>query len=263
MQLKQQNSVGIQVANVPKKEMDLYNANLTEKKLKDFGTKEDLLLMNSLIIRWAKYIGVTVPEASELNMLSNFIKENFATLNASDIKECISLLVTDKLDTDAEPYGKLSPIYVSKVFKAYQIYKSEVFSKIRVKIQKQVELDAPKPTNEQRVANFKILLKQAKETVSQNEYFNDFGDLVYSFIKKNKLVFMPDLVEEAMKFANESFLKKAQGQSLKNVINGAKFTHFDKDALVKGFAREYVANFWLKNTDVLQVAKGVTFEMIE
>jgi hypothetical protein len=75
---KQLNLVGITLPNTTKKEIALFRANETEKKLKDYSTKDDLLLMNSLLLRWANYLGIKKPEATDLNTLANFIKENFS-----------------------------------------------------------------------------------------------------------------------------------------------------------------------------------------
>jgi hypothetical protein len=55
---------------VTSKEISIYNSHITDKKLKEFSTKEDLMLMNSLIVRWANYVGVETPEASQINMLA-------------------------------------------------------------------------------------------------------------------------------------------------------------------------------------------------
>jgi hypothetical protein len=91
---KQQNSVSTisTLANTNSKEISIYNAYVTDKRLKDFSTKEDLMLINSLIVRWANYVGIATTEATEINMLANFIKEHFSNFNAYDLKECINLL---------------------------------------------------------------------------------------------------------------------------------------------------------------------------
>ena len=111
---KQQNSLSINkiLPNTNSKEISLYNAYITEKRLKDFSTKEDIFLVNSLIVRWANYVGIATPDSTELVMLYEFIKEHFPSFNAFDLKECINLIATQSLDTDAEHYGKLSPIYI-------------------------------------------------------------------------------------------------------------------------------------------------------
>ena len=166
---KQQNSVSIvsTLPNTTYKEISIYNAYQNDKKLKEFSSKEDLMLMNSLIVRWANYVGVDTPEASQLNMLSNFIKEHFPSFNAFDIKECIGMLASQSLETDAEHYGKISPIYVSKVLKAYQEYKSEVVFKVRGNIEKIKETEVKPIPNEERIDNFKKLLTIAKKEIEQ------------------------------------------------------------------------------------------------
>ena len=64
---KQQNSVSITnvLPNTTSKEISIYNAHVTDKRLREFSTKEDLMLMNSLIVRWATYVGVDTPEATQ------------------------------------------------------------------------------------------------------------------------------------------------------------------------------------------------------
>lgn len=123
---KQQNSVGIikTLPNTSSKNIQIYNAYKTAKQLQDFSSKEDLLLLSSLILRWAQYVGAKQPDAKEVNTFANFIKESFPKFNAYDIQECITLLVQEKLDTDANTYGSMSIIYISKVLKSYQSYRS-------------------------------------------------------------------------------------------------------------------------------------------
>jgi hypothetical protein len=129
---KQQSSVGIvkvnlsELKNISKNDITLYNSNLNSKKFKDYSTEKDLLLMNALITKWAKYIGVKIPDAIDMNSLAKFIKESFPNFNDYDLNECITLLVNGKLNTDAESYGGLSPMYCSKVLHAYQDYKSKI-----------------------------------------------------------------------------------------------------------------------------------------
>ena len=224
---KQQNSVSIvsTLPNTTSKEILIYNAYLTDKKLKEFSTKEDLMLLNSLLVRWANYVGVETPEASQLNMLSNFIKEHFPTFNATDIKECINLLANQTLDTDAEHYGKISPIYVSKVLKAYQEHKNNIVFKVRDNIQKLKEAEVVPMPDEERIANFKKLLTIAKDENNQGLTYIDAGDSLYNFIKYNRL--MPitknnldqSLIDEALEYGNKLYIelrKKAENYEYNN-----------------------------------------------
>jgi hypothetical protein len=140
--------------NTTSKELNIYNAHTISKRLKDFSTKDDLLLINSLLTRWANFVGIETPQAVELNTLANFIKEHFPSFNAYDLKECISLITLGELKTDAEPYGKLSPIYISKVLKAYQEHKMEIVFKVRQSLEKVKETEVKPISNTDRIENF-------------------------------------------------------------------------------------------------------------
>jgi hypothetical protein len=265
---KQQNSVGIikSLPNTTSKEINLYNAYQTHKKIKDFSTKEELLLISSLILRWASYVGIKKPEPSEINTIANFLKENFPNFNAYDVSECINLLVNGTLNTDAEHYGSLSVIYVSKVMKSYQTYRGEIVFKVREKLQKIEQEKVIVPSDSERVKNFKELLLMAKEKVSNNEMYDDFGDVLYYFFWKNNLVEKPmpeNLVKEAIAYGEEKFRYKAQMGALKSVINGVGFTKLVKEDIVKKSAREYTINLWLKNSDINVILKKLSIEMIK
>ena len=268
---KQQNSVSIvsTLPNTTSKEISIYNAYLTDKKLKDFSTKEDLMLMNSLIVRWASYVGVDTPEASQLNMLSNFIKEHFPSFNAYDLKECIGMLASQSLETDAEHYGKISPIYVSKVLKAYQEHKNDVVFKVRGNIEKLKEAEVKPMPNEERIANFKKLLTIAKKENEQGLTYIDAGDSIYNFIKYNKLFALTkELIAEAMEYGNKHYINQRKKKVTETVIKNQNFKRvadmqFEKDDMVKKYAREYVVNKYLLQLDLNKLLQKVNIEMLK
>lgn len=269
---KQQNSVSIvstPLPNTTSKEITLYNAYLTDKKLKDFSTKEDLMLMNSLIVRWATYVGVDTPEASQLNMLSNFIKEHFPTFNAFDLKECIGMLASQSLDTDAEHYGKISPIYVSKVLKAYQEHKNDVVFKVRNSIEKVKEGEVRPMPNEERIANFKKLLTIAKNESTQGLTYIDAGDSIYNFVKFNKLFALTkELIDEAMEYGNKHYINLRKNKVTETVIKNQNFQKiadmkFEKEDIIKKYAREYVVNKFLLQLDLNELLQKINIEMLK
>lgn len=268
---KQQNSVSIvsTLPNTTSKEISIYNAYLTDKKLKDFSTKEDLMLMNSLIVRWATYVGVDTPEASQLNMLSNFIKEHFPSFNAYDLKECIGMLASQSLETDAEHYGKISPIYVSKVLKAYQEHKNDVVFKVRGNIEKLKEAEVKPMPNEERIANFKKLLTIAKKENEQGLTYIDAGDSIYNFIKYNKLFALTkELIAEAMEYGNKHYINQRKKKVTETVIKNQNFKRvadmqFEKEDIVKKYAREYVVNKFLLQLDLNELLQKINIEMLK
>lgn len=273
---KQQNSVSIvsTLPNTTSKEILIYNAYLTDKKLKEFSTKEDLMLLNSLLVRWANYVGVETPEASQLNMLSNFIKEHFPTFNATDIKECINLLTNQTLDTDAEHYGKISPIYVSKVLKAYQEHKNNIVFKVRDNIQKLKEAEVVPMPDEERIANFKKLLTIAKDENNQGLTYIDAGDSLYNFIKYNRL--MPitknnldqSLIDEALEYGNKLYIELRKKKVTETVIKNQSFKRisdmeFEKKDLISKYAREFVVNKFLLKMELNELLQKINIDMLK
>ena len=261
---KQQNSVGITVPNTTSKDLLIYNASLSAKKARDFSTKEDLLLVTSMFTRWANYIGVPIPEPADLNTLSNFLRENFPTLNIEDLKECINLLASCNLDTDAEAYGKLSAMYVSKVLKAYQLHKSNVLHKVRNEIQKLESNKRVEISDPERLKNFRAILKMAKADVSKKIFYFDAGNVIYDFIIRNKFIVTTiELKREAIEYGKSVYSKESKANSLKAVINNLKFPSLDKDAIILKNAKNHIVNVWLSTADVESLCNSLTIQMIK
>lgn len=268
---KQQNSVSITktLPNTTSKEISIYNAYITEKRLKDFSTKEDLLLMNSLIVRWATYVGIATPEATEINMLSNFIKEHFLNFNAYDIKECINLLANQTLDTDAEHYGKLSPIYISKVLRAYQEHKNTIVFKVRDNIQKLKEAEIVPISDKERISNFKQLITIAKNENLQGLTYVDAGDSLYNFIKYNKLISITnELRDEAMDYGNKVYLAQKKKKVTEIVLKNESMKkvadmQFEKSDIIRKYAREFVVNRFLVDLNLADILQKINMEMLK
>lgn len=272
--VKQQNSVGIklvnpnQIKNVSQSQVGIYNASLSNKKFKEYSTEKDLLLMNALITKWAKYIGAKQPEALDLNTIANYIRESFPNFNDVDLNELITLLVNGRLETDAEAYGSLSIMYCSKVLHAYQDYKFKVLFKVREELQK-IESTKPKPINkDERLANFKKLLLYAKET-SKKENYIDAGDIVYGFIRNSKLVAIPKHVQnDALEYGKKRFSDEKKKRYMEATIKHHSYKtlsdlNFEEEDKVKKYAREYVVNLWLKEVDIQPIVDKLTYQMID
>lgn len=250
--------------NTTSKDLQLYNAYNVAKKIGDFSTKEDLLLMNSLILRWANYVGIQKPDPSEVNAVSNFIKENYPKFNSYDISECINLLVNQKLNTNAEHYGNLNMIYISKVLKAYQVYRGEILFKVREQIKKLEEAKIVPPTEKERIENFKQNLINAKEEVEKGLVYFDTAQIIYDFIIYNKLIVLDEeLKKSAMEYGQSIFIKKSNEQALKDVVNNVAFRRVKLVDIQVRYAREYIANFWLKETDIVAFNEKITIEMLQ
>lgn len=270
---KQQNSVGTpiksnQLPNVSQSQILIYNANISSKKFKDYSNEKELMLMNALITKWAKYIGAKQPEAIELNTIANFIKESFPNFNDLDLKELIVLLVNGKLDTDAEAYGSLSVIYCSKVLRSYQDYKFKILFKVREEIQK---IENQKPLiidKDTRLKNFKDLLIQAKESTIKDLY-HDTGDILFHFINHNNLFpITKEIKKEASLYSiekhNAENKKKVYEAVVKNIsFKSIEQLNYDKEQKKRFYAREYYVNAWLRIVDLSELLKKIKYEWID
>jgi hypothetical protein len=267
---KQQNSVLIikTLPNTTSKEISIYNSHITDKKLKEFSKEENAILF-SLIVRWATYVGVETPDANQLLMLGNFIKEHFPTFNAYDLKECISMLASQSLETDAEHYGKISPIYVSKVLKAYQEHKNNVVFKVRENIEKLKEAEVKPMPNEERIANFKKLLTIAKNENTQGLTYIDSGDSIYNFVKHNKLIELSkDLIAEAMDYGGKLYIEQRKKKVTETVIKNQDFKRisdmeYDKKYMIRKFAREFVVGKYLLIMNLEELLQKINIEMLK
>lgn len=255
--------------NTKENDILIYNRKQTDKKLKEISTsdKSEMTEITKTIAQWGYALGIIVV-AQDLITLNNFVRENFPSLNIFDLKVCVKLVSIDSdlLETDAEHYGKLTMIYVSKVLKAYETYKSKVCFGVRENILKLEQSVTPTISKEERLKNFKVLLSNAKSTVGSGGLFDDLGEVVYNFIRYNKLVKIDQaLIDKAMDWGESEFknsLKEYRRVNLKSMIKDASYSDTKKEDIIKRGARRYVANFWISNMDLPQTLKNLTFEML-
>lgn len=274
--LSQQNSLIIKnkiiVGNLPNANSNdvlIYNKKHTEKKLKEItnSDKAEVTEITKIIAQWGYALGITVV-AQDLVTLNNFIRENFPNLNIFDLKVCVRLVSVDSelLQTDAEHYGKLTLIYVSKILKAYEVYKSTICFEVGQKVLKFEEKNKPPMSKEERLKNFKELLVYAKKSVEQGEVYFDTGESIYNFIRHNKLVNIDkDLIKKAMDSGEKEFrvaVSDSKIGNLKKTINDVDFTSTKKEDLIKRGARRFVVNFWLKSMNLDGMLKKLTYEML-
>jgi hypothetical protein len=274
--ISQQNSLivkdNIVVGNLPNtnpNDILIFNKKHSDRTLKeiDSSNKAEITEITKIIAQWGYALGITVV-AQDLVTLNNFIRENFPNLNIFDLKVCVKLVSIDSdlLVTDAEHYGKLTMIYVSKVLKAYETYRSTVCFNVRQKVLKLEEANKPPMPKEERIKNFKELLVDAKSSVEKGELYGDTGEVIYNFIRHNKLVNIDDeLIKKAMESGERQFSEAvidSKRGNLKKMINDVSFTATKKEEIVRRGARRYVANFWIDIMNLEDMLKKLTYEML-
>jgi hypothetical protein len=274
--ISQQNSLivkdNIVVGNLPNTNANdvlIYNKKQTDKKLKEIKSsdKTEISEITKTIAQWGYALGITVV-SQDLVLLNTFVRENFPNINIFDLKVCVKLVSVDSdlLETDAEHYGKLTMIYVSKVLKAYEKYKGTVCFGVREKVLKLEQENKPPMSKEERLKNFKELLTDGKKTVDKADFFEDLGETIYNFIRHNKLIKIDKvLIDKAMESGeNEfrSYVSDSKRGNLKKMINDVSFNATKKEEMVRRYARRYVAQYWVENMDLQLILKNLTYEML-
>lgn len=249
--VKQSNSIGTLIPKLPKYNVKIYDAYKTSKRIMDFNTNAEMNTLVELIGQWSFYLGLS-EKTSEKEIILNaqFIKENYGTLNTTDIKEAIKMSATEQFDKDIEHFGKLSPLYIGKILNAYKSKRSSIIVEVNQQVAK-IEAEANKkpPSKEEMLNNTKFILNDAWQTVNKkNKTYYDFGDCVYNFIKEHKLVKIDNLIiERAKEYAKKNVKQEKANSSISSVINNMPFKKVNEDSIMRKKAREYIVNIWLSS----------------
>jgi len=218
-----------------------------------------------LLSVWGTYVGIEI-NADELSLLANFIQENYGQLNLVDIKECSRLCTTGVIGGDNKPYGKFSPLYVSAMLNSYIEHRREVIYKVKTALDKIKEVEVIIPSDKERLDTFKQLLTLSKADVSKGLFCTDSGDVLFDFIRKNKLIKVDDdLRKEALDYGEKSFRTGVKSKAYASVIMNRGFdkkTDDEKESIIRGHARNYVVNRCLVSLNLDNLLKILTIEMI-
>lgn len=264
---KQNKSIGLVRSNFTKKQIDIYTANLSLKRIKDFNSNKEINQLIDLIGKWRFYIGIKEElSQEEIFMNVSFIRENFEQLNLFDIKQAIDLSIKGALNVDVEHYQNFSPLYISKILNAYKKHKGEVVvtinQKIREEEQKQIVV-----SNQDKLALTKASIKTLYQE-KDNPNFFDGGSVTYNFIKRNKLFPLNDkLVKEALEYGQKVASSGSRSKALAEAFseNPTKFKDLKekKEIAKRKHARNYIVIKWLNSIENIdEFLKSITINMI-
>jgi hypothetical protein len=248
---KQSNSIGSLITNLPKQNVSIYDAYKKSIRIMDFTTQQQMNNLVEALGKWSFYLGIS-DKINEKDLILNaqFIKENFGTLNLTDINYAIKMCTAQELDDNIEHFGKLSPLYIGKVLNSYKSKRNAIITEINRKVATlDFNLNIKIPSKEQRLSFLKNIIHNAWETVNkENKIYIDFGDCIYLIIKEKKLIKVNEtLINDANEYAIKQINKDKRDSSLKAVINNINFHKIDFESLKKRKLREYIVNLWLSS----------------
>jgi hypothetical protein len=249
-QLKKQNStIGGLIPSLPKSEVKIYDAYKTQMRICDYNKNSQMDELVKGLGQWAYFLGLTEKTSDkDLVVLAEFIKEYFGTLNIVDISEAIKFSIESEECKKVENFGVLSPIYVSKILHLYKAKRSRIIVDTNAKITKLKGSDVPPPTKAERLENMRFILHDAWEKVhAQKDTYQDFGDVLYDFIRKYDLIkFTKKLIAEAQDYARLKIVEENRASAIQRAGTHMAFLKKDKETEKRKKSREYVVNQWIK-----------------
>ena len=249
--IKQNKSIGLIKSNFTDTKIKIYEAYRSLKRIRDFNTNDELKPLIDLVGKWRYYIGIKEElSQEELFMNITFIRENFNELNLVDINEAINLSLKGDLNIDAEHYQNFTPLYISKILKAYKEYRGKVIYDIRDKISK-IENKPIEPTISEKVDITKSSLLSMYGS-REDKRFHDYGGVTYDFIKRNQLmIFTKSLVAEAMEYGKKESVKEIRKSTYADVIQSTNKNYNNakekRESVIRNSARNYVVQKWLNS----------------
>lgn len=265
--VQRQKSIGFLKTKFPSNKVKIYEANLSQVKIREFKTNNDIKPLVDILGKWRFYLGIKDElTKEEILMNVNFVRENFNELNLTDITEAINLSLKGSLEVDVRAFQSFTPVYISTILIAYKKYRSKVIIDVRAVLSKLENKPKP-PTDQERIelcrANM-INMYQARE----DTHFSDYGGVVYNFIKKNKLVvFTKSLVDEAMGYGlaqvNQTLRESTYKDALYNTFANHEYAKNHKTSVQRHSARDYVVRKWLNGLDDFnKFLSKITIDMI-
>jgi len=225
---------------------------LAEKRIGRFDSK-DMAELVGLMAKWKLMLGSnTEATEQELIFVCQFIYDEFPQLTLTDVKMCMNMVISGKLDVSFVSTKSLSANYVSKCLNVYEDYKAETINRIaqnKEKLLLREEIDNPKPVSAADKMNiFKEYFINVYKGYKDKQVVDDRGGFTYKWLKHVGLIMATQQnITDAMNYANDRYiLERNQNFSLfTKAIE--KDVPINEKEIKKRFAREYlIANVFDK-----------------
>ena len=208
---------------------------------------EDMKKLVEVMGKWRFLLGVNNDSSdSELVFICQFVYDNFKTLTIEDVTLAMNWAISGVTDMTYVSKKNLSAAYVSKALNLYEEEKRAIIQRIAYEkeaFERRKSLDEPLVVSpEDKAKTFIDILINAYNEYKNEDDFYDFGDFIYNWMKRNKIVNpTKEVVQQAMihgeKKASDFKKDGEEGQKRKRIYESAMN---DKEYRKKKFAREYI-----------------------
>lgn len=184
---------------VIKQHLQIYNANLIEKKIGEYDTDEEDFEIIDVLKRWKIYSGISSESLStDFTIIFEFIKSNYPKLNLTDLNCIVNLATTNKLEikkTD-ESFGIFSCSFVGRYISAYiSTYKPPIIVDCRNAMNKYLlSKETIEISPEEELESFRKNVIEVWNCVKSGEPVFDFRYLIFNYLYLNKIVTITDQI---------------------------------------------------------------------
>jgi hypothetical protein len=205
--------------------------------------------LKNLVVKWIYMLGMT-GKVSDADIIANtqIIADLFPKLTLKQIELAIKLSMQGVLDVDTETYGTFSPLYISKIIKAYLVYSN---AKIKELNWRKESID--KMETKQIELPYSVRLEQRKQTLqfyinhitTHNKYVGDFNNSMWEMLKRMNMLNPKELpLEEADKWANNKAILESQTIDAKQY---AKLNPTQRQQAIETRQKLYARYFVMRN----------------
>lgn len=227
-----------------------------DKKIKHYQTKTDYTNLIKVVTKWRIMLGLSKEMSEEeLKINLQFIKNSYGNITLKELNLAIDLSLEGKLETDVEPYGNFSPLYISRILNAFlQFHNQKVNELIQreKRIQEYQRQQVKELTYEEKVEECIKFIKGFSRLVKEsNRYYGDYNHVIWNFLNNNGLIDPDDeLLLKADEFAQNEILKDREND-VKKVLSKMKI--HDKKLEMKRrkemYGRFYVMRNFFRNLE--------------
>jgi len=248
-------------------ELELIKAFLGKKPINKYNS-EELKSVIDLVGYWMANLGVINSiTVEEMQMIANFIIDNYGQLTADEIRKAITLSLKDSLDCDVELYNKsFSPRYVGKILSAFIKYKNAELQDYKARMEaEQLKYDYLPATPLQKMEITITYIRDSYNEYKKDKSKIDYLHLCYGYLKKTKRInATKQMISDAMNFGKqqaEVYLQKNFMNALKERLKG--YESVDKEQLGIKYAKSYLVAQFFNQVDINRFLDSVTIQEFE
>lgn len=165
-----------------------------------------------------------IPEPKHFVMLSDFLIINYPNNTLSDLNTAINLSITNRLPIENNHYQSFSPLYISRILNAYNVYIAPKLNKYRQALE-----NAKTPLKNKSQIQQEIIqhVRNQYETYKRTHSFSEYGTTTYDFLNKNG--YIEYLSEQLDEITNAARVKVLARLNNTKIIQPRRRQEIDKE----------------------------------